>query len=674
MHLKTLTLAISAVLVAQPLWAEDTELPEITVEATKLSDVSGEEVKSADLAEALTKKVPSISIVRRSGIANDIILRGQKKDNINITIDDAKIYGACPNRMDPPTSHILTNNIEGIEITEGPYDVENFGTLSGAVKITTKKPEKGFGGEVSVNVGSWGYRKGALTLNGGNDKIRALVSVSGETSEQYEDGDGNTFAEQIDNVLGTNSTQNYKDIYRDLDAYEKKTFMGKVYVDVTENQELALSYTANRSDDILYPNTPMDALYDDSDIITLDYTLKDLGSFSKALEFQYYLSKVEHPMSTYYRITSSVPPLSTVTNSNNERISKLTTRTEGIKVKNTFDLNTTAELKYGVDYSKRNWDGEYEIKMMPLLDRRSIYDVDTENKAVFVELDKDYNDFNLRLGARYDDTSIDPAVASAQPANDYNALSGFAFGTYQLTSSTKLFGGVGRASRVPDARELYFKNMMGVELGTPTLDQTTNTEIDFGMENRFANFNLKSKIFYSWLKDYIYFNDDLTKNKFVNLDATIYGLDIGGTYYATDDVYLDFGLAYLRGQKDEPLAGQTDKDLAEIPPMKVNLALNYDYMANSTARMEMVAAKGWNNYDADNGEQKIGGYAVVNLKLKHQLTNSVEVTAGIDNLFDLTYAVSNTYKDLTLLADGTGEVMLLNEPGRYYYLNGTYRF
>lgn len=678
MKLKTLTFAISTILLAQPLWAEDTELPEITVEATKLSDVSGEEVKSADLAEALTKKVPSISIVRRSGIANDIILRGQKKDNINITIDDAKIYGACPNRMDPPTSHILTNNIDSIEITEGPYDVENFGTLSGAVKITTKKPAKEFGGEVSLNMGSWGYRKGALTLNGGTDRVRALVSVSGETSEQYEDGDGNTFAEQIDNFLGTSSTQNYKDIYRDLDAYKKKTFMGKVYVDVTDNQELALSYTANRSDDILYPNTPMDALYDDSDIINLDYTLKDLGSYSKALEFQYYLSKVEHPMSTFYRISSSAPMLPTVTNSDNEKISKLTTRTEGFKVKNTFDLSSSAELKYGVDFSKRNWDGAYEVMgplpMVGLTGNKSIDDVDTDNKAVFVELDKDYNDFNLRVGARYDDTTIEPAAASGLPTNDYTALSGFAFGTYQLTSATKLFSGIGQASRVPDARELYFKDMKGIVYGTPTLDQTTNTEIDFGVENKFGNLNLKSKVFYSWLKNYIYFNDDLPSNKFVNIDATIYGLDIGGTYFATDDVYVDFGLAYLRGQKDAPLAGQTDKDLAEIPPMKLNLALNYDYMPSSTARVELVAADGWDDYDADNGEQKISGYGVVNLKLKHQLTHSFEVTAGVDNVFDRTYAVSNTYKDLTLLADGTGEVMLLNEPGRYYYLNGTYRF
>jgi len=76
-----------------------------------VKNISGEELKSADLAEALHKNVPSISLVRRSGIANDIILRGQKRDNINVTIDGAKIYGACVNRMDPPTSHVVTHAI-----------------------------------------------------------------------------------------------------------------------------------------------------------------------------------------------------------------------------------------------------------------------------------------------------------------------------------------------------------------------------------------------------------------------------------------------------------------------------------------------------------------------------------------------------------------------------------
>ena len=668
MKLKRLMIAMSTVMAVQPVWAEEVaELTTMTVEGTKLSDVSGEEVKSADLAEALTKKVPSVSIVRRSGIANDIILRGQKKDNINILIDDAKIYGACPNRMDPPTSHVLTNNIEGVEIIEGPYDVENFGTLSGAVKITTKKPDEGFHGEVNMNFGSWGYNKYALSLHGGTDKVRALVSVSKENSEQYEDGDGNTFAEQIENYLG-NSTSgaNYKEEYRDLDAYDKRTFMGKVYVDVTENQELAVSYTANRSDDILYPSSKMDALYDDSDIFDVNYKIKNLGAYSKALEVQYYQSKVDHPMSTYYRVESGVDSV-------NETISKLDSSAEGMRIKNSFDITDSTELSYGADWSKRNWNGQYIGANTDI----SIDDVDTENKALFIEADNNFGALNLKLGMRYDDTTIAPGANESGIKNEYEALNGFAFGTYQIAQNTKLFGGVGRSSRVPDARELYFVAGNGFLKGTPTLDPTTNTEIDFGVENDFESLHLKTKLFYSWLKNYIYYRDCGMKveNCFENIDATIYGLDIGGTYYIVNSLDFDFGLAYQRGKKDEALEGQTDKDLAEIPPMKVNLALNYEYMHNSKARMEVIYADDWEDFDGDNGEQKLDGYTVVNLKLTQALGKNIELTAGVDNVFDKTYAVSNTYKDLTLLTNGTtDEVMLMNEPGRYFYLNGTYKF
>ncbi|MDZ7820156.1 MAG: TonB-dependent receptor plug domain-containing protein [Aliarcobacter sp.] len=179
---------------------EITNLDTISVVETANSkivkDVSNEQIKSADLAEALSKNVPSISIVRRSGIANDIILRGQKKDNINILLDDAKIYGACPNRMDPATSHVLSNNVQSVKVIEGPYDVENFGTLSGLVKVETKEPTKDVHGEINLNAGSFGYRKASATVSGGTDKFKLLVSTSTEQRNQYEDGNGNDFLEQ----------------------------------------------------------------------------------------------------------------------------------------------------------------------------------------------------------------------------------------------------------------------------------------------------------------------------------------------------------------------------------------------------------------------------------------------------------------------------------------------
>ena len=81
----------------------------------------------------------------------------------------------------------------------------------------------------------------------------------------------------------------------------------------------------------------------------------------------------------------------------------------------------------------------------------------------------------------------------------------------------------------------------------------------------------------------------------------------------------------------------------------------------------------WDNFDSSAKEQELSGWAIVNLKAKHAFSNSVDFTIGANNIFDRTYAQSNTYADLTLLNAGT-DIMLLNEPGRYFYTNLTYKF
>jgi len=679
--------------------ASEVEIKPIAVESTVLEDISGEEIKSADAAEALSHKVPSISLVRRSGIANDIILRGQKKDNINVLIDDGKIYGACPNRMDPAISHVLTNNIESIEIVEGPYDVENFGTLSGAVKITTKEPEEGVHGDINFGAGSFGYKKAAGTITGGTERFKLLLSMSGERSGQYKDGDGNTFADQIDNYIaaGGDATAAFQDQYRDMDAYTKKTLMGKVYINITDDQELRLSYTANRSDDILYPSSKMDALYDNSNLYTAEYIIRNIGTVSKELGLQYYYSDVEHPMSTKYRVAAL--------GMMGEMTSKLNSSIQGAKIKNLTELTDNLEITLGLDGSVRNWDGTYlqDGADWPLTngaERKSIDDVDTTNMAFFAELEQELSSLNIKYGLRYDDTEIKPANTDVpplpeQPDNHYTSLSANVFANYAASKNLNFFGGIGKSSRVPDARELYFHSSMNpsgttsaermaqILVGTPDLKQTTNYEVDLGMQNSYESFTLKTKLFYSILKNYIYYNSKATavqttptlytQNAFENIDATIYGFDITGSYYALDDLYVDFGIAYQRGEKDKPLAGQTDTDLAEIPPIKGNVALNYVYYQESTATVEFVGAGRWQHYDSDNGEQELSSWGIVNLKVDHKLPYGFGITAGVDNIMDKTYAVSNTYSDLTLL-NGGGDVMLMNEPGRYYYVNASYQF
>ena len=675
----TLSLCLAA-------FAQEANLQKVVIEeeidTISVKNISHEEIKSADLAEAISKNVPSASLVRRSGIANDIILRGQKRDNINIIVDGTKTCGACINRMDPPTSHIVTQIVDRIDINEGPFDVENFGTLSGLVNITTKEPESGFGGEINLNMGSFGYQKGALTLYGGNERIKALLTLSTETSDQYEDGNGDDFAQQLKNATTDTSSAGtqYQAKYANMDAYTKSVLMGKIFAHITDNQTLKLSYTGNRSDDVLYPSSKMDAMWDDSDIYNLAYEITDISPYSKMLSFQYYDSQVDHPMSIKYR--KSAIKKGNITN-------HLSTEMQGFKLKNSFDFGKH-HLTLGLDTSTRNWDGTYtkDIKGSSLKFpktgqiKHSINDGETINTAIFLKSNIMINNLQLESGIRYDDTSVENA-GDAQN-NDYQALNANIFATLKIDESLRYFAGVGKSSRVPDVRELYFLSSMASSptmlSGTPTLNQTTNYEIDFGFEKVYENFSIKTKLFYSMLEDYIYLNANKKRNVFENIDATIYGAELSGAYIATDNFYINYGVAYKKGEKDSPLQGQTDKDLAEISPLKANIGLNYDYDDSLSTQLDITAVSDWEDFDSDNGEQALDGYMTLDLKLQKGFDNGIALTFGVDNILDETYTTTNTYKDLTLITTSTAanvsvdNVMLFNEPGRYFYLNASYKF
>lgn len=646
--------------------ANEVTLKEIGVEATALTEVSQNAKKSADVAEALNKSVSSIDMSRRSGIANDIFIRGQKRDNISIEIDGTKVCGACPNRMDPPISHVLASQIEDIEVIEGPYDVETFGTMSGGLKITTKKPSAKEQGELNFGFGSWGYTKVGTTLSGGNDTVRLLLSASTESADQYEDGDGNTLVEQ--NALNAPVGQQYNPQYADMKAYKKKSVNAKMYLALTQDQELQLSFTQNESDDILYANSGMDAIYDDSNIYSIAYDIKDLTNNYKNLNLQYYYSKVDHPMSTEYRkaaVAQTNPKSMT---------SQLESTMEGIKLKNNFNFNDL-ELLVGLDASQRTWDGFYKNNLNNMvMNYASIDNSVTKNMALFTKVEQSFGDLDLSFGARYDNTKITNDAGFKEP--DYNSVSAHLLSTYNFSKASKLFLGFGQAYRVPDGRELYF--VKGGNLnGNPDLEQTKNQELDLGYELNNDLMKFKLKAFYSMLSDYIYLQASnpltSTPQQFVNIDATIYGAELDASLYATDTITLDLGASYKVGEKDEALVGQSDTDLADIAPLRAKMGISYAYMTNSFASFDVQYSAKWDTYDSDNGEQALDAWTTLNAKVKHAFNKHVDFTLGVNNIADETYAQSNTYLDLTLLAAGT-EKMLLNEPGRYIYTNLDIKF
>jgi iron complex outermembrane receptor protein len=157
---KTTLLSLAAIAV---LANDSVTIQKITVEASApkadSKSVNSDEMvkfsRQSDLGEMLSNTLPEVTMVRNSAVGNDIILRGFRKDNLNVTIDDAKVCGACPNRMDPPAMHISSSQIANVEVQEGPFDVTQFGSLGGKINVVTKDPQKGLHGEVSATLGSF---------------------------------------------------------------------------------------------------------------------------------------------------------------------------------------------------------------------------------------------------------------------------------------------------------------------------------------------------------------------------------------------------------------------------------------------------------------------------------------------------------------------------------------
>jgi iron complex outermembrane receptor protein len=209
------------------------------------------------------------------------------------------------------------------------------------------------------------------------------------------------------------------------------------------------------------------------------------------------------------------------------------------------------------------------------------------------------------------------------------------------------------------------------------LNETINREIDLGAEHTTGSLHLKGTVFYSDLKDYIYqYKNTSTATTWANIDATIYGIDLKADVLLNNEWRTEAGMAYQKGTKKDPsqLTGtvtQTDKDLAEIPPMKGRAALVFDNSVHY-AMAEWIGATS-QTIDENNGEKEIGGYSIFNLKYGAELGKGFSLMTGINNIFNRTYAVSNSYIGNELLAEGSIP-LVLNEPGRNFYATLSYKF
>ena len=131
------------------------------------------ETSAVDVGEALGWKA-GLWRLRKGGIANEIVLRGLQSRDLNVLIDGQRVYGACPNHMDPAAFHVDFAEVDRVEVGKGPFDVKNQGGLGGTVNVVTRKPEPGWHATPTLAAGSFGLVNPSLTAGrGGRAALRA---------------------------------------------------------------------------------------------------------------------------------------------------------------------------------------------------------------------------------------------------------------------------------------------------------------------------------------------------------------------------------------------------------------------------------------------------------------------------------------------------------------------
>ena len=97
-------------------------------------------VPASDGADYL-KTIPGFSAIRSGGTNGDPVLRGMFGSRLNILTNGGLMLGACPNRMDAPTSYISPETYDRLTVIKGPQSVQWGPGASAGTILFDREPE-----------------------------------------------------------------------------------------------------------------------------------------------------------------------------------------------------------------------------------------------------------------------------------------------------------------------------------------------------------------------------------------------------------------------------------------------------------------------------------------------------------------------------------------------------
>jgi iron complex outermembrane receptor protein len=223
-----------------------------------------------------------------------------------------------------------------------------------------------------------------------------------------------------------------------------------------------------------------------------------------------------------------------------------------------------------------------------------------------------------------------------------------------LSSDLRINVDLGSKTRAPSYQELYLwlplqaaggladgRNYIG-NLG---LDAERSNEIALGLDWATDRFAISPQAYYRDVSDYIQgvpatvmpanmlatMMSGQGALQFQNVEAEIYGLDLGWRYRLSERLHLDGNASYSRGRRTD-----VSDNLYRLAPPNGSVALNFIEDA-WTVRGEVVAYDRQDKVSAYNGEQPTPGYAVVNGLVTWSATPKLRLELQASNLFDTGY-------------------------------------
>ena len=638
-----------------------------TLEASALRETS-----ALDVGEALGAAA-GLWRLRKGGIANEVVLRGLQSRDLNVLVDGQRVYGACPNHMDPAVFHVDFAEVERVEVGKGPFDVKNQGALGGTVNVVTRKPEAGWHATPSLAASSFGFVNPALTLGRGGERVSALAGFSHRRSLAYRDGDGRRFTE----------IANYRPERREDEAFSIGTGWGRVVVVPAKGHQLDLAYTRQDAGAVLYPYLLMDALWDDTDRLNLRYEASGLGARQAAVRVQGYWTRVEHWMTDERRTSSLAKP----------RAWSMATGAETRTVGGKAEL-VAGGLSFGLEGYERFWDATNEMAGSAYAPQAMIPGVAVLTGGAFAEYARPLgHGATLSLGARLDvaRSEADPALASVglyeayQATRSLSATDTLPAAKLRLAWSRdawELAVGLGHAARAPEATERYLAlRRMGTDwVGNPDLAPSRNTGLDATIGFSRGGGRLQLDLFASRVADYVTVYDQPRRamlpgvmnamaRSFANVDATLAGGELRLSLpVVRGRVFVSGDLSYVRGEQDgDPARGIAAGPLAEMPPLRGRAAARFDD-GRLFASVEGVFTADQDRVDPSLNEARTPGYGVLNASAGLR-RGRLQATVGLTNAFDRLYVEHLSYQ-----RDPFRSGVRVPEPGRSLFANASFRF